>query len=153
MAASAWVIYNSAKEYIGDNTIDLDDHAFFMGLYTSASNADTATLSTQGSVSNEVASANGYTVDGQSLAGVTWASGASASERRFDATANVWSASGGSISAIAFAVIYDRSSTGATSAGDSKLLCYSQLTSAQFSISSGNTLTVTPASTGIFELN
>jgi hypothetical protein len=71
--------------------------------------------------------------------------GASASEYRFDCTATVWTAAGGSISAIKYAVIVD-TNTGL-------LLCHSQLSASQFSVTSGNTLTVTPSANGIFELN
>jgi len=151
MAASAWVIYNKFKEYMGDNTIDLDGDVFRLGLYTSASNAGTATLSTRGSVTNEVTGANGYTTGGMTLAGVTWATGASAGEMRFDATATIWSASGGNIANIKYAVLYDET-TGA-SAGNRNLVASSQLSSAQFTVTDGNTLTITPSANGIFELN
>ncbi|NIT14787.1 MAG: hypothetical protein GTN99_11295 [Candidatus Dadabacteria bacterium] len=144
MAAGAWTFYNKAKEYIGDATIDLDTDNFRMSLYISSSNAATATLTALSQVTNQVAEANGYSSSGKALAGVTWATGASASEMRFDATANVWTAAGGNISAIQFAVIW---------ASGGNLVCYSQLSTAPFSVSDGNTLTITPSANGIFELN
>ena len=143
MAASAWVFYNKAKEYIGDATIDLDTDVFKLALFTSASNAATATLSTYASLTNQVASANGYTLTGKSVV-KTWASGASASELRWDSTAVIWTATGGSISAVRYAVVH-------VSGG--QILCYSALSTAQFSITDTNTLTVTPSANGIFELN
>lgn len=149
MAASAWGFYNMFKEYMADGTIDLDTAVFKMALYTSASNAATLTNSTRSQLTNEVASANNYALGGKSLLGITWGTGASASEKRWDATATVWTASGGSISAIKFAVIYQ---SGA-SAGLQKLVCYSKLDTAQFSVTNGNTLTITPSANGIFELN
>jgi hypothetical protein len=151
MAASAWVIYNSFKRYMADGTMDLDGDTFRMGLYTSASNAATATISIRSSITNEVANGNGYVTGGKTLAGRTWSTGASASEMRFDATATIWSASGGNIANIRYAVIYDES-TG-TSAGDRKVVCYSALSTAQFTVTDGNTLTITPSANGIFELN
>lgn len=151
MAASAWVIYNTFKRYMADGTCDLDGDTFVMGLYTSASNAATATLSTRGSLTNEVTSANGYVAGGKTMTGVTWSTGASAGEMRFDATANIWSASGGTISNIRYAVIYD--ATTGTSAGNRKLVAYSALSTSQFSVTDGNTLTITPSANGIFELN
>jgi len=151
MAASAWSIYNKFKEYMADGTIDLDNDVFRLGLYTSASNAATATLSTRGAVTNEVANGNGYTTGGKTLAGVTWATGASAGEMRFDATATIWSASGGNIANIKYAVLYDES-TG-TSAGNRNLVASSQLSTSQFTVTDGNTLTITPSANGIFELN
>jgi len=151
MAASAWVIYNTFKRYMADGTCDLDADVFRMGLYTSASNAATASLSIRSEVTNEVANGNGYATGGKTLAGVTWSTGASAGEMRFDATATIWSASGGNIADIRYAVLYDES-TG-TSAGNRKLVANSALSTAQFTVTDGNTLTITPSANGIFELN
>lgn len=144
MAASAWAFYNSFKEFMADGTIDLDTHNFWMSLHTSASNAATNTLSTFASVTGEIPDGNGYSTSGKVLSGVTWGNGASVSEKRWDATARIWSATGGNISAIKYAVI--RNSAG-------KLVCRSQLSTAQFSVTTGNTLTITPSANGIFELN
>ena len=148
MAASAWVIYNESKKYLLTGDIDLNAATLRLGLYTSASNAATATLSVHGSVTSEVTEANGYSSSGKALT-YTWSVGASASEMRLDATAVIWTATGGSIANIKFAVIYQ---TGA-SAGARKLLCYSQLSTAQFTVTIGNTLTLSTPANGIFELN
>jgi len=151
MAASPWSIYNTFKRYMGDGTCDLDADTFRMALFTSASNAATATLSTLGSVTNQVSAANGYLTGGKTLTGVTWSTGASAGEMRFDGTATIWSASGGNIVNIRYVVLYDES-TG-TSAGNRKLVANSALSTGQFTVTAGNTLTVTPSANGIFELN
>ena len=148
MAAAAWVVYNEAKKYLMQGDIDLNASTVKMTLHTSASNAATATLSTYGSVSNELTEANGYSSSGKSLT-YTWTAGASASEIRFDATAVIWTATGGNIASIKYAVLWV---TGA-SAGARKLLAYSTLTTSQFTLSSGSTLTITPSANGIFELN
>ena len=152
MAASAWVVYNFAKEYLMDGTIDLDTQTFDLHLYTSASNAQTATILATGSLSGEVASGNGYTLAGKDLSAVTWGQGASATERRFDCTAKIFSASGGSISNIKTAVIVARTGASAKDPAN-KVLCYAQLSTAQFTVTDGNTLTLTPSANGIFELN
>ncbi len=149
MAPGAWTFYNEFKKYMADGTLDLDTTNFRIQLHTSASNAATATLSVVGSVNNEVAEGNGYSSSGKALAGVTWATGASASEMRWDSTATVWSASGGTIPNVRFAVIW---ASGA-SAGVRKLVCYSALSTAQFTVGDGDTLTITPSANGIFELN
>jgi hypothetical protein len=82
----------------------------------------------------------------------TWIQGASASERRFDATAMIWTATGGTIPNIKAAVLIAR--TGASGkAAANKLVCYASLTGTQFTVAQGNTLTLTPPSGGIFELN
>jgi hypothetical protein len=147
MAAGAWTFYNIAKKKLMDGTFDLDTNSFRMSLYTSASNAAVATLSTRTSVNNEVTEAFGYSSSGKPLASVTWAVGASATEWRWNCAAIVWTASGGSIANVKYAVIWQSSGVA------DKLLCYSQLSTSQFTITSGNTLTITPSANGIFELN
>ena len=144
MAALAWKFYNSAKEYIGDGTIDLDTDSFRMTLHTTATNVADATLSSYGSLDNQVIEGNGYSSSGKALNAVTWATGASASERRFDCTVLVWTASGGTIASVKLAAIW---------ASGGQLLCYASLSSGAFNITDGNTLTVTPSANGIFELN
>lgn len=148
MAASAWVIYNEAKKYLLTGDIDLNAATLKLGLYTSASNAATATLSVHSEITNEVTEGNGYSSSGKALT-YTWTVGASASEMRFDATAVIWTATGGSIANIKYAVIFQQGA----SAGARKLLCYSQLTTAQFTVTIGNTLTLSTPANGIFELN
>jgi len=147
MAATAWSFYNSFREYIGNGQFDLDGTStgFFMALHTSAAsaNVNTKTLSTQASLANEVASGNGYTTGGGSVTARTWASVAT-DKYRFDSTAVVWTATGGTIANIKYAVIYQETS--------GKLVCFSKLTTSQFTLAQDNTLTVTPSASGIFEL-
>jgi hypothetical protein len=149
MAAGAWTFYNASKKHLMDGLIDLDSDTFQMSLYTSASNAATATLSTFAGVTNEIAGGHGYTTSGKAITGVTWGTGASASEMRFNSAAIVWTATGGDIQNIKYAVLWKI----AASATARKLLCYSQLSTAQFTVTSGNTLTITPSANGYFELN
>ena len=143
MAASAWVIYNLGKKYLMTGDIDLNASTIRMTLHTSASNAATATLSTYSQLTNELASGNGYSTSGKAIT-YTWTTGSGLSEYRLDATAVIWTATGGNIANIKFAVL---------SVGGSKLLAYSQLTTTQFTLSTGSTLTITPSANGIFELN
>ena len=147
MGAGAWTFYNLARKKLADGTFDLDTLAFRMSLYTSASNAATVTLSTRTSVTSEVTEANGYSSSGKPLASITWATGASAKVYRFNCAAIVWTAAAGSITGIKYAVIWGNSGTQAD-----KLLCYSQLSTAAFNVTAGNTLTITPSAAGIFEL-
>ena len=82
------------------------------------------------------------------MTSVVWTVGASAGSYKFDADDVVWTGTGGSISNIKFAVISN------TSGGASgKLLCRSQLTSSQFTLASGNTLTLALNSLGILTLS
>lgn len=143
MAATAWSIYNKAKKKLGNGTIQLGTNVLKVQLHTSASNASTFTLSTAASVSNEVANGNGYTTGGKSLTSVTWTTGASAKQYRLDAADPVWTATGGTIANIKFAVIKN-------SAGQA--LCWSRLTTSQFAVATGNTLTLTLNASGIFTL-
>lgn len=147
MAAGPWTFYNSAKKRLLDGTFDMDTNKFRMGLFTGASNASTLTLNSRTELTNEVASEFGYTTLGQELTGVTLGAGESASEVRWDADEVVWTASGGSIADVMYAVIWQ--STGVADA----LLCFCQLATAQFTTTTGNTLTVSPSANGIFELN
>lgn len=145
MAATAWAFYNEAKKYIGTATVNFSTAAGFkMALFATASNADTATLSAVSELTNQVGSGNGYSSSGKAMS-VLWSTGASASEMRWQMDPVVWTAAGGAISAIRYAVIYQTS--------DGKLICRSALSTAQFSVTSGNTLTVSQSANGIFELN
>lgn len=151
MAASAWQLYNKAKQHIGNGTITLGAGVFKMLLATSASNASTFTLSTYASITNEIAATGGYTTGGKNLVPATaqWTVGASAKQYKFTMTTVglAFTASGASLTNIKYAII--RNSTGA---GAGKLLCFCQLSSSQFTVTSPNTLTVLPAATGIFTL-
>lgn len=151
MAASAWQLYNSAKKYIGNGTITLGAGVFKMLLARSASNTSTFTLSTYASVTNEISATGGYTTGGKNLVPATgqWTVGASAKQMKFtmSTVGLAFTASGASLTNIKYAVI--RNSTGATAG---KLLCFCQLSSSQFTVTSPNTLTILPAATGIFTL-
>jgi len=147
MAATAWQLYNDGKRYIGNGTIQLGVNNFKMALFRSASNASTFTLSTFASLTNEISATGGYVSGGKALVPATgkWTTGASAKQMKFTySTVGVtFTASGSALTNIKYAVIYN-------SAG--KLLCFCQLSSSQFTVSSPNTLTVLPAATGVFTL-
>ena len=151
MAATAWQLYNSAKRYIGNGTITLGAGVFKMVLAQTASNASTFTLSTYASVTNEVAAAGGYVTGGRNLVPATaqWTVGASAKQQKFtmSAVGLAFTASGANLVNVRYAIL--RNSTGAAAG---KLLCFCQLSSTQFTVTSPNTLTALPAATGIFTL-
>jgi len=157
MAATAWQLYNSAKKYIGDGTIDLGAGVYKMVLAKASSNASTFTLSAYGgggaltSVTNEIAAAGGYVAGGRNLVPATgqWVVGASAKQMKFtmSTVGLAFTASGAPLTNIKYAII--RNSTGAAAG---KLLCFCQLSSSNFTVTSPNTLTVLPAATGIFTL-
>lgn len=148
MAANAWDFYNEFTEYIGDGTIDLDADTFNLGLYLSTSNAATLTLSGRAAVTNQHASANGYTQPGSALGSVTWIR--SGGTTTIDSADEVFTASGGSI-VCRFAVIDDDT---VSSPVTDPLVCYSLLdnTPADITATDGNTLTIAIDGSGIFTL-
>lgn len=148
MAAGAWAVYNESKKKIGNGTISLASTVYRMTLHTSASNANTATLSIYNEVNNEVTEANGYSSSGKAMTNEVWTVGASAGQYKFDADDVFWSANGGAISNVKFAVI----ALSAAASANRHLLCRSQLSTAQFSISAGNRLTIQMNASGILTL-
>ena len=151
MAASAWQLYNEAKKYIGNGTITLGAGVFKMVLAKAASNASTFTLSAYSEITNEIAAAGGYVTGGRNLVPATaqWTVGASAKQMKFtmSSVGLAFTASGANLVDIKYAIL--RNSTGAAAG---RLLCWCQLSSSNFTVASPNTLTVLPATTGIFTL-
>lgn len=145
MAAQAWKIYNKAKHKIGNGTLNLSSTPWRIALFQSASDYNDLTTSLLTSMSGEVASGNNYVQSGRALSGEVWTVGASAKQYKFDATDIVFTASGGTIPNIKAAVIF---ASGATP----HVLCYASLTSSQFTLADGNTLTIQFNSAGIFTL-
>ena len=151
MAATAWQLYNSAKKYIGNGSITLGAGVFKMVLARTSSNASTFTLSTYAQITAEISATGGYATGGKNLIPATaiWTVGASAKQMKFtmSSVGLAFTASGASLTNIKYAII--RNSTGATAG---RLLCFCQLSSSQFTVTSPNTLTILPAATGIFTL-
>ena len=143
MSASAFQFYNEAKKYIGNGTIVLGTAAFKMKLATSASNASTFTLSTFASITGEIGTSGGYVAGGKALATMAWTVGASAKQYKFDADDLIWTATGGPLTNVKYGVI-------GVSGG--KALCWSKLSTSQFTVTTGNTLTVQFNAAGIFTL-
>ena len=145
MAATAWQIWAKAKKNIGNGTIKLGVNTLRMQLYTSAATGFTtaATLSTRASCTGEVTQQFGYLSAGKTLASVGWVQGTSVNQYKLSAASPVWSAAGGSITNIKYAMI--RSST-------TNLLCWSRLSTGKFNLTTGNTLTVNLGATGVFTL-
>jgi len=148
MAATAWAFYNAAKHKLAIGTINLSAGPFRLALYKTAATApaDLATITIQSQISTEC-SGGAYAAGGRTLAGISWGTGASNAQQKFDCTDPIITASGSAISAILFGVIVK--SVGATSGFP---LCFSQLSTAAFDVTTSNTVTITMAATGIFTL-
>ena len=136
MAASAWEFYNSFKDHLGQGNIDLTGTGttFRMRLYQSSSNAATATLVTAGQVTNEVAS-SAYPAEGKALT-VNWSVKATASTYSFLFATVFFTASGTAINNVRYAVIATQTA--------SILVCWSELSTAEFNIVLDNTLVIEP---------
>ena len=139
MAAGAWTFTTAAKTSILNGDFDFDTDTFNMALLQSTSNIGAGTTTYAG-VTNEVATANGYTIGGQAIT-LSLSGGATVT---CDGSDEVWTASGGSIVA-RWGVIYEVSGN---------VVCYCLLddTPADVTATSGNTLTVAISASGVFSL-
>lgn len=154
MAAGTWKIYAKAKRYIANGTITLGAGVFKMQLHRASASAAILVLSTRStnaSIPGEISATGGYVAGGRNLVPATaqWTLGASARAMKFtySTVGLIFTASGAALNNIKYALI--RNSTGA---GAGKLLCFCTLSTAAFSVTSGNTLTVAPPAAGVFTL-
>jgi hypothetical protein len=143
MAAGAWKLFNVARQYLLDGTIDLDSHTFKMLLCTSTYAPDVEAHSLLAHITNEL-SGNGYAR--QTVAPSLSRSTVTVT---FDVADAAFAASGGPITA-RYAVIYDDT----PGAPADPLLCYSLLdtTPADVTVTDGNTLTIQINASGVFTL-
>ncbi len=157
MAAAAWSLYNEARRKLMDGTIQLSTTAIDLHLGVTAGTADITNeaLTTLGSVmsaGNEVASGNGYTQSGLLIAD-TWTTGDSVGQMRWDMADVVITATTGNIPNIRYGVMVARTQDSGKNTGNVPI-CYSALTTIQFTLNTGSTLTIaTPSGDGIFELS
>lgn len=154
MAAGTWKIYAKAKKYIGAGTITLGAGVFKMQLHRTSASATILVLSTRStnaSIAGEISATGGYVTGGRNLVPATakWTVGTSAKQYKFTYTTAglVFTANGGPLTGVRYALI--RNSTGA---GAGKVLCFCTLSTAAFPVTTGNTLTIAPAATGVFTL-
>ena len=146
-AAGKWKLYEQAKLDIANGLMDLDTHSFKIALFTSVSNCNTLSgTTTLASLTNQVATANGYTQNSKSVTLTTANSGGTIT---VDETTNPsWTANGGSITA-RFAVIYND-----THASKQALcVCLLDTAPADVTATDGNTFTITQNSSGIFTIS
>lgn len=153
MAAGTWKVFGKAKRYIGNGTITLGAGVFKMSLHRASASAALLLLSTRStfaSIPGEISARGGYVAGGRNLlpATGTWSSvSAKAFKFTYSTVGLVFTASGSALNNIKYAVI--RNSTGA---GAGKVLCFCTLSTAAFTVTSPNTLTIAPAANGVFTL-
>jgi hypothetical protein len=138
MAAGAVTIPAGNLEKFFDGTIDLDTDDLKVALF----NSSFSTATTAYSTTNELATANGYTQGGATLANVTLAE--AAGTVTLDADDTTWTAASGDIVA-RYAVIYDDTDVGKTIIGYVLL----DTTPADVTVTDGNDFTIVWAATGI----
>jgi len=156
MAAGNWSVYDGFQQNVGLGNIDLSAAwgaatGFNWHLFRGSSNAATSTLSTLGSLTSQVLSTNGYTLSGKSVASNTWASVATG-QMEWDATDPVFTATGGTISAIQFAVLVATTGT-STKDGANLLVARNTLSASPFDLNDGSTLTLQLNANGIFRMS
>ena len=154
MAAQAWKIFTRAKRAIARGEILLHTGVYKMCLCTSAATANLAKftntgISTWASVGSEISARGGYAANGRTIPAWGWTVGASTKQykTRYTTLGLIFTADGSALNNIKFAVI--RNSTGA---GAGKVICWCSLSASQFTINSPNTLTIFPATGGVFVL-
>lgn len=130
MAAGNWTFTNSARTKILTSQFDMDSDTWKCALFQSTSNIS-ASSTTYAGVTNEVATANGYTAGGIT---VTFTLSGTTSVTASFTSNPVWTASGGNITA-RYAVIYE-------SGGDVLCYCLLDTTPADVTATTGNTLTI-----------
>ena len=148
MGASAWAFWDVAKHKIANNEINLSGDDFRLALYMTAASATiaTSTITIQSEIAtNTEVSGGAYVAGGKLLVSPTWVE--SGGSVKFDCTNPIFTASASNIVNVRYGVILK--SVAATSG---KLLVWSALSTVQFAVTTGNTLTVQMAATGIFTL-
>jgi hypothetical protein len=95
---SALVFTQQFKAWVGDGTFDLDTNTIKVALLTNAWVPNMATNTVWGDISaNEVAAANGYTAEGQSLTGTSFTQ--TGGTAKFTAANHTWTGTGAGFSA------------------------------------------------------
>jgi len=147
MAAGKWKAYDKFKLELGKGTYNLGTTTFKMTLHSSASNANTLSIGPAFSaVTNELATANGYTAGGIALT-PTWTD--SSGTETWDSSSDPqWTASGTGITA-RFAVIRAVGTLGGI-VDPIVAVCLLDTTPADVTATAGNTFTVQLNASGIF---
>lgn len=138
--------FDEFKRYSMDGTIDIDTHAFRAILSNTGPTLGTNTVKAD---ITEIGAGNGYTANGVSLASIAWAETAGGSGIwQWTAADWSWTASGGSLAAFRYVIVYDDTPTSPADPLIGMLDYGSSLT-----LTDGNTFTVDVGATGIFRLS
>lgn len=154
MAAGTWKVFTQAKRAIGGGTLVLSG-VFKMCLCSTGASANllkntNTGISTWASVGSEITAQGGYAANGRSIPAIKWTVDTTSSAKmKFSYTTSglVFTASGASLASVHYAVIRN-----SVSANGGLVLCFCTLSTAAFTITSPNTLTILPATGGVFSL-
>ena len=143
MAASAWRVYNEAKKYMMTGDLDLNAGALRLKICSGTKSAAVSnyTRSTFASLTHITTNIKSPAV--KTPGSIYVSDGTSAKEQKFTTAAVVFTASGGSVTSIQYAVL-------GISGG--KALAWCKLSTATLTVTTGNTLTITPNASGIFTM-
>lgn len=148
MAAGPFVFFDKAKlNFVSATNLLNPANTFKMSLHTSAYTPNDGTHEVLADVTNEIAAANGYTAGGITLTNdaLTQTGGVV----KFTADPAVWTATGGSIAAWRYGVVY---ALGTLNGKVNPVVGYFLGDSAPADVPAttvGNTLTITPNAAGI----
>lgn len=145
MAAGTWTLYNKARKKLVNGTIDLDTSVLrcriFKGQAAASVSLSTLSLLSQIGTTNRAANMSDYTLSGPALTAI-----AASATHKFTIPGNlVMTASGGNAASVQYAAVYN-----SLSAGGGHMLMWCRLSTAAFTVTSGNTLTITTPTNGFF---
>lgn len=152
MASGKWKVFDFAKLYLGDGTLDLNDTTNWkLALFQSTSNCNTLSVGTgiYADLTNEVANGNGYLTGGIAVTGITY--NQTAGVATFDCDNVVLTAVGGPVSA-RFAVLY-KNATVNSIVKPCYCVCLLDTAPADVTVTDGNTLTIQINLSGITTLS
>lgn len=154
MAAGTWKSFTRTIRNISTAQINLSAGIYKMCLHRASASASlllrsNGAISVWASVPGEISARGGYVAAGRRISAPGFTVGDTALRMKFRYTTAgiVFTASDSALNNIKYAVI--RNSTGA---GAGKVIAFCTLSTAAFTIASGNTLTILPNAAGVFYL-
>ena len=142
MAAGNWLAYNEAKKYLVTGDLDLNGGALRMKLVSAAKAAAVSNF-TRSTFASLTHITTNLKTPVKTPGAIAVTAGTSAKQTKFTTSEVIFSASGGTVTSIQYAVL-------GISGG--KALGWCKLSTASFSLAAGNNLSVTPNASGIFTL-
>lgn len=143
MAASAWRVYAKAKKYLNQADLDLNAGLMRMKLCKATKSAAVSAYNTRSTFASLTHETANITTPLRTLTNVVVTNVNGSNTLMFDFDDEIWTASGGNLTSIQYAVI-------GVSGG--KALAWCKLSTAAIDITTNNTLTITINASGCFTL-